>query len=191
VVERESVFLSEELVDSLFECWGSCHYLQDMQNLHFVKHFVIHKVHRVFHKGVFPTLRERTRQTCLTTCTFWYMGVHQPPRPWGQTSRERKMSTRQRRRNPGWHPGLGMSTIRIRQGLDQIEFAALLEKASNERWDQSKVSRLETGELRMTVDRLKVIAQLQGMSYEWYIDGPKGNEAKGVYVTSRRSIAAA
>jgi transcriptional regulator with XRE-family HTH domain len=84
-----------------------------------------------------------------------------------------------------------MSTIRIRQGLDQIEFAALLEKASNERWDQSKVSRLETGELRMTVDRLKVIAQLQGMSYEWYIDGPKGNEAKGVYVTSRRSIAAA
>jgi hypothetical protein len=28
VVERESVFLSEELVDSLFECWGSCHFLR-------------------------------------------------------------------------------------------------------------------------------------------------------------------
>jgi transcriptional regulator with XRE-family HTH domain len=99
--------------------------------------------------------------------------------------------TRRRKRNPGWHPGLGVKTIRERQGLDQEEFAALLAKASHERWDQSKVSRLETGELKMDTDRLKLIAQIQGMNYEWYLDGPKGNEAKGVYVTSRRSIAAA
>jgi transcriptional regulator with XRE-family HTH domain len=89
--------------------------------------------------------------------------------------------TRRRKRNPGWHPGLGVSTIREERGLDQKELAVLLVAASKESWDQSKVSRLETGELKMTAARLKAVATVQGMPYEWYMDGPsKTNRPMGL-----------
>lgn len=67
-----------------------------------------------------------------------------------------------------------MRTRRIEQGLEQEEFAERLRKLTDDqRWNQQRISRLETGQTRFSIDDLRVIAQVQNMPYSWYLDGPE------------------
>lgn len=73
-----------------------------------------------------------------------------------------------------WHAGLAMRTRRIEQGLEQSDLAEQIRRATDDdRWNQQRISRLETGTTKFSIDDLVAVARIQGMPYAWYLDGPE------------------
>lgn len=72
-----------------------------------------------------------------------------------------------------WTFGVAVATARRMQGLRQAELAAVLNHHNpRNAWTQSKVSRLERDVTEPTVVDLVDLATIQGMPYQWYLDGP-------------------
>lgn len=73
----------------------------------------------------------------------------------------------------------------------QTELAAKLSETTGDNWTRVMVAKLESGGKVLEVETLMAIAEIQGLPYSFYLEGPDSTRAMGVYASSAMSIAAA
>ncbi len=69
-------------------------------------------------------------------------------------------------------PRLSIAMGRKYRGQTQQDLADALTKVTGSRWSRVMVGYLESGDKRLTVDTLLVIAKIHQLPYSFYMEGP-------------------
>lgn len=94
------------------------------------------------------------------------------------------------RQTTGSDPRTAIAMGRRYRHQTQQELADELTAATGEKWSRVMVGKLESGGKMLEVETLMAIASIHNLPYGFYLEGPEGNKAKGLYLSSMVPAAA-
>ncbi len=83
-------------------------------------------------------------------------------------------------RPTGWHAGRAVRVAREDDGMSLEQLAVRLQGQTDESWYPAKISRIERGDQKMTVDDLVLFARVQSRDWAWYLGGPSMARSGGI-----------